>query len=337
MYDRIILIGNGFDLAHGLPTSYFDFLLWYANSTIKDFNRGYLQNYANGNVRIKTNGRDLPPVINLQQFANIENLKFDNKLLESIFTNPSLNNWVDIEYVYYSELIKIYKTFEHYNVERDAGIEASLKHLNENLKHLRFKLSEYLNQLDYSKLKPKQAILDKLKTERNPELNYKTIFVIFNYTNTFNLLYKNDVVKEKDIVLYIHGELKSNTNPIIFGYGDETDKYYQEIERLNINDFICNFKSFKYFHSNNYRKLFNSMYNPYEVTIIGHSCGISDRVLLKEIFTGKRCQEINIYHYKRPDGTTDFEEKTQEISRHFPANLKHKMRTMIFDRGPLVG
>ena len=27
--NRIILIGNGFDLAHGLPTRYEDFINWY--------------------------------------------------------------------------------------------------------------------------------------------------------------------------------------------------------------------------------------------------------------------------------------------------------------------
>ncbi|WP_366941017.1 AbiH family protein [uncultured Chitinophaga sp.] len=27
--NRIVLIGNGFDLAHGMPTRYNDFLLWY--------------------------------------------------------------------------------------------------------------------------------------------------------------------------------------------------------------------------------------------------------------------------------------------------------------------
>ena len=27
--NRIVLIGNGFDLAHGLKTSYADFIYWY--------------------------------------------------------------------------------------------------------------------------------------------------------------------------------------------------------------------------------------------------------------------------------------------------------------------
>jgi hypothetical protein len=35
--NRIILIGNGFDLAHGLKTSYKDFIDWLWRQTIADF------------------------------------------------------------------------------------------------------------------------------------------------------------------------------------------------------------------------------------------------------------------------------------------------------------
>lgn len=39
--NRIILIGNGFDLAHGLPTSYKDFINWYWNEWIEKFKKCY--------------------------------------------------------------------------------------------------------------------------------------------------------------------------------------------------------------------------------------------------------------------------------------------------------
>ena len=35
--NRIILIGNGFDLAHGLPTRYADFINWYLDRRLKGF------------------------------------------------------------------------------------------------------------------------------------------------------------------------------------------------------------------------------------------------------------------------------------------------------------
>ena len=39
--NRIIIVGNGFDLAHGLKTKYEDFINWYWEKTWK-----YLQNSA---------------------------------------------------------------------------------------------------------------------------------------------------------------------------------------------------------------------------------------------------------------------------------------------------
>jgi hypothetical protein len=41
--NRLILIGNGFDLAHGLKTGYNDFIIWYLKScfTIADNTKEY--------------------------------------------------------------------------------------------------------------------------------------------------------------------------------------------------------------------------------------------------------------------------------------------------------
>lgn len=35
--NRIILVGNGFDLAHNLPTKYEDFINWYSQERFKSF------------------------------------------------------------------------------------------------------------------------------------------------------------------------------------------------------------------------------------------------------------------------------------------------------------
>ncbi len=34
--NKLVIIGNGFDLAHGLKTSYKDFVLWYLNEKFKN-------------------------------------------------------------------------------------------------------------------------------------------------------------------------------------------------------------------------------------------------------------------------------------------------------------
>ena len=87
----------------------------------------------------------------------------------------------------------------------------------------------------------------------------------------------------------MHGTLEDNLENIVFGYGDEMDPEYSKIEAFNINEFLRNFKSFYYFKNDNYQLLHTFMTDPYEVIIMGHSCGISDRVLLNAVFENDNC------------------------------------------------
>ena len=38
--NKLVIIGNGFDLAHDLPTSYKDFILWHINTVYNSENKG---------------------------------------------------------------------------------------------------------------------------------------------------------------------------------------------------------------------------------------------------------------------------------------------------------
>ena len=74
-------------------------------------------------------------------------------------------------------------------------------------------------------------------------------------------------------------------NHIIFGYGDEMDDDYKTISKLNDNDYLTNIKSIRYLETDKYRQLLrfiNSDY--YQIYIMGHSCGNSDRTLLNTLF-----------------------------------------------------
>lgn len=52
----------------------------------------------------------------------------------------------------------------------------------------------------------------------------------------------------------------------------------------------------------------------FEVLIYGHSCGLSDRILLKTIFEHQNCKRIHVAFHNDID---DYFNKTIEISRHF--------------------
>src|SRR5690606_31934204 len=104
----------------------------------------------------------------------------------------------------------------------------------------------------------------------------------------------------------------------IFGFGDEVDEEYKFIENLNDNRFLSHIKSFKYLNTLNYSHLMRFIdSDSYQVYIYGHSCGLSDRIMLKEIFENENCKSIKIFYHQRGDGNDDFMEKTQDISRHF--------------------
>lgn len=114
--NRIILIGNGFDLAHGLPTSYRNFIDDFWKKTIKE-----VQN-SHSSYKFTNNEIEVQPVPELwvagdtyENFRkSIDNarsiLTFKNYFLEVISNKAYLQNWVDIENEYYSLLKKISQT-----------------------------------------------------------------------------------------------------------------------------------------------------------------------------------------------------------------------------------
>lgn len=67
----------------------------------------------------------------------------------------------------------------------------------------------------------------------------------------------------------------------------------------------------------------------YEVFALGHSCGISDRVLLSNVFDMENCIKVNLCYYAKEFNENDFIEKVQEVSRHFKPESKNGMREKI--------
>lgn len=137
----------------------------------------------------------------------------------------------------------------------------------------------------------------------------------FNYTSTADLYIPQG---SEFKVNHIHGELGDDKNPIIFGYGDELDEDYKEISKLNDNEYLKNIKSIRYLETDNYRKLLSFIDSaPFQIYIMGHSCGNSDRTLLNTLFEHKNCVSIKPFYYERADGTDNYIEIIQNISRNF--------------------
>jgi hypothetical protein len=160
------------------------------------------------------------------------------------------------------------------------------------------------------------------------------LFLNFNYTPT-EIHYDDpptDSEFDKKIttnVIHIHGVLNNKTdNKIVFGFGDEIDKDYLEIENLNDNEYLQNIKSMKYLESDSYKKLLEFINsNNYQVFIFGHSCGISDRTLLNTLFEHKNCSSIKPYYRQKDDGSDNYSEMIRNISRNFTdkASMRDKV------------
>ena len=150
----------------------------------------------------------------------------------------------------------------------------------------------------------------------------------FNYTKTADLYLTNG---SEFKVNHIHGELGNDSNTIIFGYGDELDDDYKEISKLNDNDYLKNIKSIRYLETDNYRKLLSFIDSaPFQIYIMGHSCGNSDRTLLNTLFEHKNCVSIKPFYYEKPDGTDNYIEIIQNISRNF--NSMQLMRDRVVNK-----
>ena len=381
--NRLVIIGNGFDLAHGLRTSYKDFIDWYWEDRVAKFRVTYTNlskdplctlkiidphtwsGYAFTNIHRELNKKYAKEVI-----ENISNNREFFKFQMSPFFNQIINNveskgWVDIENEYYDLLTKC---------ALSGHEETTIEELNNQLHFLQEKLIEYLNEESKKDVRIKPEILKKIyspfnendiaierkdalqehieygmklddrgwgcklwnygndavysmsyindykQDQKNKEIPYEFLLpnqimiLNFNYTNIAQKYLKE---KECFSINQIHGNL-DDTNSVIFGYGDEKDRDYEAIIEKNDNKLLKNIKSIRYLESDNYRKMLAFIESaPFQVCIMGHSCGYSDRTLLSTLFEHKNCVSVKAYYYKKENGTDNYLDIIQNISRNF--------------------
>lgn len=404
--NRIIIVGNGFDLAHGVKTSYKDFIEWYFGKVVEKLKRYYYYKDELLEVRLQItrhNSFELPNYLYLDSPKEIlQNIKKDGYIFEClpflrrIISGIENKGWVDIEADYY-ELLKDYA----------LNKRGDVKQLNEELSYIEKKLIEYLKevesnyyenridelqamiytpfsfddislkgetniiehiikQCEYSQgdilatklhgynvlqdrindaiLKAKEYLnsskeysqnssiyikdlistdmLVKDKTYFNELLYPDSIMLLnFNYTKIADNYLNHGFVYE---INHIHGKL-DDEGSVIFGYGDELDKKYKEIEELNDNECLEKVKSVKYFERDNYRKMESFIESePFQVYVMGHSCGNSDRTLLNKIFEHENCVSIKPFYYAYKDKEGNDRDNYTEIVRNITRNFNDK-------------
>ena len=94
--------------------------------------------------------------------------------------------------------------------------------------------------------------------------------------------------------------------------------HLSECLQLNDNKCLQNIKSIKYLESNKYRKMLSFIESsPFQILVMGHSCGNSDRTLLNTLFEHKNCVSIKPYYYQKEDGSDNYLDIIQNVSRSF--------------------
>lgn len=291
MYN-LIIIGNGFDLAHGLGTRYTDFIEDVINSqTKKD---GYYPDLVSFKYREPTNESGYDYLKNYYNTLEKKNqFEFHNPLFKSIFKLSVFSNWSDIERLYFLELNKIATndSLKLYNTPHA---------LNQDFDLIKECLELYLSKDEFKSVSLMSSF-SRFFNKLNPS---SSIILDFNYTN----LVKSYIHSNEFTHIKIHGEINNPKNPIIFGYAatqSESDLLLDTGEK----EYFRNIKRYNYKESSN-EHLLNEQIQKFGdicVSNFGHSCGISDSLILYQIFTNSNVKKIRNYYFDGTDEDKYFE------------------------------
>jgi|GEM_PF-3911981 len=290
-HNTIYIIGNGFDLAHNLKTSYLDF---FAALIFKTLNFD----------------------VNFDRYTSVDSIdtdhplikealtKINNKFLSHNISEYNTYKWMDIEHSFFKNLYSIIKTNA---VEKNIYDE--INKLNIDFEYVKSELYNYISQVNKtidSSIKVK-GIATKFFLTKSLKRNFA---INFNYTNTI-LNYKPDMYVGKtdsDLeIIHINGKVykienenyNDNYTNIVFGFGDEYSESFNTIKEYHTA--LKYYKSIEYSIRPEFSRINEILTEPYNLVIMGHSCGISDRTLLSMLTNSKNLRKIVIYCTDRND------------------------------------
>lgn len=329
---NILVIGNGFDLAHNLPTRYNDFLSFiekfemYVSNNQLDCS---LTSYFND---LKSEKNTLYNELNELIHNNCWINHFLNQKNNNVLKNKQ--NWIDFE----SEISKVIQTLDvaKHKFKSDSYIESNqvilqeyeyevlqyviesceetaalqvyldfdsmetlikklLLDLNRLIRCLEIYLADYIQSEIYN-IKDSINFINELKIRR---------VLTFNYTKTYEHVYANPDIK----IDYIHGEAKLendlDTCNLVLGI----DEYLSDEEKNNNVEFIqfkkffqriykrtgCLYKDWIKEHKE--RKLANSVgTRNVNLYFIGHSLDVTDKDILRELILYDYANTTIYYH-----------------------------------------
>lgn len=284
---RLFIIGNGFDLAHGIPTRYLDYRDFLkSNSETEDFCMHMENTYGLGDAKdywwhdFETN------------LGEGDAFETDFEIMGECAINEMVTD--DGEEMYDVEDTLRYH-FEPYYI--------FMNQLNKTV-------LQWVESIDINNIKP---IFEKIKEQ-------DSYFFTFNYTEVLEKVYKIPANR----ICHIHGSMAEKS--VIVGHGnlDVIDKYkkeaYEKEERLDKNGAeisrgIYEFYMASFKDTQKIVEIKESIINHYmgveDLYIFGHSLGKVDMLYFQEI--KKRVSKTaNWYFYVFSD-EMEFQEKEKEL------------------------
>lgn len=275
----VLILGNGFDLAHGLPTRYSDFLNFcecvhriHNYSNIRQLKRekkeflekykfnGYIKNIMCNAIDVMT--KSLPNNVTINKelddlFSCIEkNIWYDYIIKVYLDNKTKGENWIDFE----SEISYIIQTIDEYTpnltytyemmskridvekIEDEEKMKIFSKYLESKYLESNFTIKEVRKNLYDDLIKIIQALEIYLTFIEQMPINKTTkdIADYYDYVINFNYTHTyRNVYGNCKDFFHIHGELKHNPNNMVLGI----DEYWSKEKRDNHTNFTV-FKKF---------------------------------------------------------------------------------------------
>jgi predicted phosphodiesterase len=327
---KVIIVGNGFDLAHDIKSSYSDFVLSLLKSYLDitqseptTYNRRgeKIRQYNDKLVSVTINYsseevKEIGKVMKLTELSRfIEatkkppiEIKFNSSIIKGFF-----DNWADFELSYYHCLKKIRSLQEPYKSSQVNDLQSSFEIIRiELIKYLKGAMENWaIDTMDNQEVSEFTKLMSLDAEDR-------LIIINFNYTDTFKRLYLPKLNSASKVrLINIHGNINDHehTSQIIFGYDDSQDEEFNEIIKKESTRFTKFFKTNSYLNSNSRMELENFLnLSKFEVLCMGHSFGQSDATILRRILGHSNCSRIRIF-FNPKTGLEDFEEKCARLRK----------------------
>ena len=269
---RLFIIGNGFDMDHGLKSEFKYFKEFLEQTYVPSFNREYV---TFPNVGI---GKDGEEVVNSNSASQI--------LYALINEVSDDSNWCDFEEclgeLNYQEVLDLVEDDEENPLHYYYNLEDTVNNLRESMLFVVSGIfCEWVEEIDITNVEAKYTFLE------------DDLFLTFNYTSVLEDVYGIP----KDNICHLHGSCTERC--CITGHRNEDGPFndYDDIISFEINrirDLLR--KNVEAIYRNNFsffKKIYDS--NISEIILFGVSFGLADLYYFKQLFSEMNTTGIKLF------------------------------------------